>query len=383
MPIITDRIVAIQRSGIRAIVNLANEMAGDVIHLEIGQPHFPTPPWIVEAATHAAAGGYIRYTKNEGIPEVRAKIAARLIRDYPALQVTADNLLLTIGGVYGLAISMAAVVNPGEAVLIPDPGWPNYTIQAIAVNAVPRYYPLRLEHGFTPDLGDLERAVTADTRVLVVNNPSNPAGAVMTRDECRALLDFAAAHRLVVIADEVYDRIVYGVEFTPMATVASAANVITVNSFSKTYAMTGWRIGYVLAQEEICRQLVKFSEAFISCPPYLSQKAAEAAVTGPKDFTESMVAYYRTNRDLAVEVLSKAGLRFATPQGAFYMLVDITGSGLDSDTFARKLLAEARVAVAPGRTFGPRSDGFIRLSFCTRREELEQGLQRLVGFLGT
>ncbi len=335
----------------------------------------------MEAATKAAASGYIRYTKNEGIPEVRNRIAESLVRDHPMLDVTAENILLTVGGVYGLAISIAALVNPGERVLIPDPGWPNYTMEAIAANAIPRYYPMRPENGFRPHLDDLERAVTRDTRVIIVNNPSNPVGSVLTRAECQALLDFAYAHQLTLISDEVYDRIVYGVEFVPMATLKHAASLITVNSFSKTYAMTGWRIGYVLAEEEICRNLVKFSEAYISCPPFLSQKAAEAAVTGPQDFTRSMVAYYQKNRDVAVEMLRQSGLRFAVPEGAFYVLVDISPSRLDSEAFARQLLSTARVAVAPGRTFGPLSDGCIRLSFCTSIEELKKGLQGLLDFL--
>jgi aspartate/methionine/tyrosine aminotransferase len=383
MAIVTERILNMQRSGIRAILNLANQMPGEIIHLEIGQPHFPTPAFIIEAVMKAIAGGHIRYTKNEGIPEVRAKIAQKLMQDFPALTLTEENVLLTTGGVYGLAIAIMALVNPGEKVLIPDPGWPNYTMQAITAHGVPQYYPLRLERGFKPFIDDLERVVTADTKVLIVNNPSNPMGTVLTESECKQILDFALAHHLTVLSDEVYDRIVFDGPCPSMASLRHPASLITINSFSKTYAMTGWRIGYLLAEEELCRQLVKLSESFISCPSFISQKGAEAAITGPQDFTASMVSYYRTNRDLTVSMLAQSGLHFAAPQGAFYALVDISPSRLDSESFAKKLLMEQRVAVAPGKTFGPSSDQFVRLSFCTTTETLEQGLHRLLQFVQT
>jgi aspartate/methionine/tyrosine aminotransferase len=381
MAVVTDRILQMQRSGIRAILNLANQMPGEIIHLEIGQPHFPTPAFIVEAAMQAAAGGHIRYTKNEGIPEVRAKIAEKLMRDFPRLSLTEDNVLLTTGGVYGLAIAIMALVNPGDKVLIPDPGWPNYTMQAITAHGVPVYYPLRIEHGFRPAIADIERVVTPDTKVLIVNNPSNPMGTVLTEAESKQILDFALARGITVLTDEVYDRIVFDGPCPPMAAMRHPASLITINSFSKTYAMTGWRIGYLLAETEMCRQLVKLSESFISCPSFISQKGAEAAVSGPQEFTDSMVAYYRTNRDLTVRILTQSGLRFLVPQGAFYALVDISPSGLDSETFAKTLLTKHRVAVAPGRTFGPGSDAYIRLSFCTTTETLERGLSRLLQFV--
>lgn len=383
MTIITDRISNMRRSGIRAILNLANEMPGEIIHLEIGQPHFPTPAFIVEAAMKAAAGGHIRYTKNEGIPEIRAKIAQKLMRDFPTLTLNEENVLLTTGGVYGLAIAIMALVNPGDKVLIPDPGWPNYSMQVLAAHGVPQYYPLRLERGFKPSVDDLERVVTADTKALIVNNPSNPMGTVLTEAECKEILDFALVHRLTVLSDEVYDRIVFDDPCPPMAALRHPAPLITINSFSKTYAMTGWRIGYVLAEEEVCHQLVKLSEALISCPSFISQKAAEAAITGPQDFTASMVSYYRANRDLCVQILTESGLRFGIPRGAFYALVDISPSRLDSESFAKTLLMEHRVAVAPGITFGPSSDQFVRLSFCTTTETLRQGLDRLLRFVRT
>ncbi len=381
MPKVTDRIVQMQRSGIRAILNLANQIPREVTHLEIGQPHFPTPAFIVEAAMRAAAGGQIRYTKNEGIPEIRAKIADKLTRDFPALNLTEENVLMTTGGVYGLAIAIMAFVNPGEKVLIPDPGWPNYTMQAITAHGVPVYYPLRLEHGFKPIIADLERVVTSDTKVMIINNPSNPMGTVLTEAESKQLLDFALTHDLTLVVDEVYDRITFDGPCPPMASLRHAASLITVNSFSKTYSMTGWRVGYVLAEDAVCRQLVKLSESFISCPSYLSQKAAEAAITGPQDFTDMMVAYYRKNRDVVVEMLRKTGLQFAVPQGAFYVLVDISPAKLDSDTFAKRLLMTEGVAVAPGQTFGPASDGFVRLSFCTGLETLEKGMHAFVKFV--
>ena len=381
MNVVTDRVLSMKRSGIRAIANLANVMPGEVVHLEIGQPHFPTPRHIVDAAVKAMEGGYIRYTKNEGIPEVRAKIGEKISRDFPGWNVAEENVLLTIGGVYGLAITMAALLNPGDKVMIPDPGWPNYTMEAITTNGVPLYYPLRQENGFKPSVRDLEQVVTPDTKIIIVNNPSNPIGTVMTESECREVLDFAYKHNLTVLSDEVYDRIVYDVPFTPMASLNHPATVVTANSFSKTYAMTGWRLGFLIASEQLCANLVKMSEAFISCPPYISQKAAEAAICGPQDFVHAMAAYYRKNRDLAVEMLDRSGLPHSVPQGAFYMLIDISRFKVDSETFAKRLLAEKRVAVAPGCTFGPSSDGYIRISFCTEIAQLEKGLSNILSFV--
>lgn len=376
-----ERLVHMPRSGIREIMDVVEAMSADVTRLEVGQPHFPTPDHITRAAFDAAQNGFTRYTPNHGLAEVRASIATKISHDYPALEPTADNLVLTVGGVYALALVVIAFVRPGHRIMIPDPGWPNYTLQAITANATPLYYPLHQENRFRPDIAELERLVTSDTDLLVVNSPSNPTGTVLNVDDLEALLRFAHDHDLRVVSDEVYDKVVYEGEHVPLASLDTEGRVITVNSFSKTYSMTGWRLGYLLADQRTCQELTKLSEALISCPSSVSQKAAEAAITGPQDSVADMVDYYRGNRDLAVRTLADGGARFVTPHGSFYVFIDIDGTGLDSSRFARALLEAERVAVAPGRTFGPSGSSFIRASFCTSRHEVERGVAGIVCFL--
>jgi len=378
---VVERVKNMERSGIRAILNIANSMDVDILHLEIGQPHYPTPQHIVNAAVEATKEGYIRYTMNEGRIETRKIVADKINNDYSGFDVNENNILLSIGAVYGLAVAILSLVEPHHKVLLPDPSWPNYKLQTIMANADPLYYPLQEKNNFRPDVKDLEKIVTKDTDMLVINNPGNPTGAVFTKKDIEELIEFAKKHDLYILSDEVYEKVIYEGKHIPIASFDKDGRVITVSSLSKTYSMTGWRIGYVVADEKLCQQFVKLSETFISCPPYISQKALEAAFLGPQDFTHEMVSYYRRNIDVGVKILSDAGISFVKPNGALYFFINISKTGMDSNAFALELLNEKHVSVGPGNTFGPSSNKFVRLSFSTEFELFKKGIERFAEFL--
>ena len=363
------------RSGIRVILDLAAQYQ-DVIHLEIGQPDFPTPAHIVDAAYHAAQQGFTRYTPNAGLPSLREAVAEKVRRDN-RLPVTSENVIITTGGMGGLFSAFTALLDPGDEMLIPDPGYPNYEMVAILKRVVPVRYPCDPAQGFQPRLDALPGLVTPRTKALVVNSPSNPTGAVISPDRMAALVDFARRYDLYLISDECYEKIVFDAPHVSPASFDREGRVISVFSFSKSYAMTGWRVGYVVASTELAPIITKLQEATVACTSSVSQKAAEAALSGPQDCIAAMVGAYRRRRDRALEILRRYDLPTYIPQGAFYLLVDIGRGETDSEQFARNLLVNERVAVAPGRTFGPEADHYVRISLATDEEQLSTGLERL------
>jgi aspartate/methionine/tyrosine aminotransferase len=246
-----------------------------------------------------------------------------------------------------------------------------------------RSYPLLQEDGFLPGIETLEELVTERSKVLLINSPSNPTGAVFPLELVHSLVDFAVRHDLYLVADEVYEQLVFEAEHVSPGRFDLDGRVVGVHSLSKTYAMTGWRVGYAVASEPVARLIAKLQEPFFSCASSISQKAAEAALEGPQDCVAEMRREYRENRDLTVEMLEDAGLAFVKPMGTFYTMVDITPFGMDSYTFATKLLQQEGVAVAPGSTFGPSADGYIRVSLAPTSGEIREGLTRLASFVGT
>ena len=367
------------RSGIREIMDLARQMP-DVVHLEVGEPGFPTPQHIVQAAERAMEQGFTKYTPNAGLLSLREQIVSKL-RTVNDLDVDIDNVVVTTGAVGGLATAVMAVAEPGEEVLLPDPGWPNFGMMVTCSHAVPRLYPLSAIDGFWPSIEDLEDLVRPTTKAMIINSPCNPTGAVFPPELIRSLVDFAARHDLYLIADEVYEQLVFEAEHISPARFDPDGRVVGVHSFSKTYAMTGWRVGYAVASQGVAALIAKLQEPFFSCASSVSQKAAEAALAGPQECVAEMRNEYQKNRDLASALLADAGLDFVRPLGTFYMMVDISPFGMDSYTFARRLLQEVGVAVAPGRTFGPSIDGYVRVSLAPTAEEIRQGLDRLDSFV--
>lgn len=368
-----------RRSGIREIMDLAQAMP-EVIHLEVGEPGFPTPSHIVQAAHKAAEEGFTKYTPNAGLLSLREQIVSKLAA-LNGLELSVENVVVTTGAVGALATALIAILEPGEEVLIPDPAWPNFEMIIICSHGVPKFYPLSPENRFWPEIGVLEDLVTPRCKAMIMNSPSNPTGAVFPAEHIQALVDFAVRHDLYLIADEVYEQLIFEVDHVSPGRLDDDGRVVGVHSFSKTYAMTGWRVGYAVASRSVAELIAKLQEPYFSCASSVSQKAAEAALMGSQDCVAKMRKEYQKNRDLAAKLLKDAGLAFVRPQGTFYTMVDISAFGLDSYTFAKKLLEEQAVAVAPGRTFGPSGDGYIRISLAPTAVEIREGLARLASFV--
>ena len=365
------------RSGIREIMDLAQRPG--VIHLEIGQPDFPTPAHIVAAANHAAERGHIGYTANAGLPELCEALAAKLQREN-GIRVSSEQIIVTIGAMGALYGSLLSVLEPGDQLLVPDPGYPNYRMTAELCGAESVSYPLPAADGYQPDLEALAAAISPRTKAIVVGSPSNPTGTVIHRDRLQGIVELAERHDLYLVSDECYEKIVFDGTHVSPASLGAEDCCFTVGSFSKSYAMTGWRVGYVACPKPIAPQLVKLQEATVACAPVLSQHAALAALAGPQECVPGMVDAYRERRDLACGLLEGAGLCSYRPEGAFYLLVDLPGQVEDTYSYARRLVEEAAVAVAPGETFGDGARGRVRISLATGPDKLREGVQRLIGF---
>jgi aspartate/methionine/tyrosine aminotransferase len=371
-----QRIVDMRRSGIREVMDLAAGLP-DVLHLEVGEPNFATPDHVLEAAARAAADGFTKYTANRGLASLRETICGKLER-VNGIRATPDQIVVTTGGVTALMETLIALTDPGDGVLIPDPGWPNYEMMAAVVGADVRRYPLDPAKAYEPDLDRLdELASDPRAKVLIINSPANPTGSVWSPETMARVVALAARHDLWVISDEVYEEIVFEGRHVSPSTIDDGGRVISVFSVSKTYAMTGWRIGYLVASEPMAALVAKVQEPVISCPTAVAQKAAEAAIGGPQECVALMRTAYRERRDLAVDALRRDGCLASEPHGAFYILADVSSATRDTYALARRLVAEQGVAVAPGETFGPAGAGLVRLSLATDPVVLAEGIRRL------
>jgi aspartate/methionine/tyrosine aminotransferase len=377
MAVPAPRIRDMKRSGIREIMDLAAQRT-DVLHLEVGQPDFATPAHIIEAGCLAATQGYTTYTANKGLLEVRESITEKLKRDN-GIDVPADDVVISCGAVNALFESLVAIVSPGDGILLPDPGWPNYEMMADTLSARISRYPLLPDEGYIPDLERLdELAADPGIKVLIVNSPGNPTGAVFPRQVVEELVRIAQRHDLYLISDECYEQIVFDGEPVRPGSLEHDGRVLSVFSMSKSYAMTGWRMGYVTGESSLVDLVAKVQEPVVSCATSIAQKAGQAALDGDQSCVREMTASYRARRDMVVDLLRTGGLLINEPKGAFYILADISSASSDSYAFARRLLVEKGIAVAPGLTFGPAGAGVVRLSLATDSEQLRTGTQRLV-----
>ena len=365
------------RSGIREVTDLALARGEGVIRLELGEPDFATPAHVLDAAARAAADGFTKYTANRGLASLREAICAKLAARN-GLAVGPEEVVVTTGAVTAIFEALAVLVERGEQVLVPDPGWPNYRMMATVLGIEPVGYPLERRDRFRPDLDALERlARHPRAKAIVVNSPSNPTGAVWPRALVERVVEIARERDLYVVSDEVYEELVFEGEHVSPATFDGDARVVSVFSFSKTYAMTGWRVGYAVGSPSLVADIAKVQEAVVACAPAVAQKAAEAALTGPQDCVEQMRESYRRRRDRTVAALGEHGCLAAEPEGTFYVLADVARAAADTYAFARRLLAEEGVAVAPGEAFGERAAGLVRLSVATAAPALAEGVARL------
>ena len=368
------------RSGIRALMELALADP-QAIRLEVGEPAQSTPAAVMDAAFADARAGHTHYTSSAGSDELRAELAAKVRRDN-GLRATPGSVIVTHGAMSALSMLFVALLGPGDEVLLPDPEFPNWRMAALAAGGDVGTYPTRAEHGFVPTIEDIEASIGPRTRAILVCSPNNPTGAVYPQALLEAIVDLARRHDLWVISDECYEVITFGAAHVSPAVFDTDDRVVTVFSFSKTHAMTGWRLGYLVStRPSLIDLLVQVAEAVVACPSVPAQRAALAALRGPQEHVSQAVATYRANRDLSVRALAEAGVRCSIPQGAFYLLVDVHEVDQDGYAVALRLLAEEHVAVAPGETFGTATAGWVRLSLAGDSEELGQGVARLIRFV--
>jgi aspartate/methionine/tyrosine aminotransferase len=369
-------VTALPASGIRRMMAKAAAMEG-VSRLDVGEPQFATPAHIVEAAALAAEQGATKYAPSGGLLSTRDAIAAAIAAD-TGTPVTRENVVVTVGAVGALISAVRTAVEPGDEVLVPDPGWPNYMSLVRVSGAEPVRYALDSEHGFSPTRAQLETACTPRTRAVLVNTPGNPTGAVFSPATMEDVLAFARDHDLYVISDEVYSKIVYEPPFTSAWGLGEDERVIVANSVSKTYSMTGWRLGWALAEPSVVALIAKLQEAYISCSPSLSQKAVETALSGDQSCIATFREAYSDNLDIAVEELRRGGIACRRSAGSFYLWVDVGCE--DSWAFADRLLEERRVAVAPGEAFGEQGKGHVRLSLASSEDQVRRGARELADF---
>jgi aspartate/methionine/tyrosine aminotransferase len=368
----------IPRSGIREVMDLAwqVEKTEPVIHLEVGQPDFPTPAHVVEAACRHLREGHTKYVPNAGVDPLR-QAAARYFERRTGVKTGPEHILVTPGAVMSVSTAFMATLEPGDEVLLPDPGWPNYHMAISVLHGKMVPYTLRPENQFLPDLDELEKLVSPRTRLLLICTPSNPTGQVYDAALMQRLMAFADRHDLYLLSDEIYGDIVFDQPHASALPFDREGRGLIISGMSKSYAMTGFRVGFTRARPEYIELAAKLQEPFVSCGSGFSQLAAAEALDGPQEGVEEMRLAYKRRRDVALEVLRQYGLYQYSPGGAFYLLVDISSTGLSSRDFTVRLLQEKKVAVAPGSTFGEISKGHVRISIASAEENIREGVKRI------
>ncbi len=376
MPEIASHIAGMPGSGVRHILERALRRPGTII-LAVGEPGEIVGPEVREVAARAWRAGDLRYTPNGGLPELREAIVGKLAREN-GLHVDAEQVWVTVGATQALHLAMALTLSRGDEVLVPDPGYTTFTMNAHLLQAAPVPYPLRPERAFQPDLAELEGLVTARTRAIIVNSPSNPLGSTFDRETLEAILGIARRHDLWVLSDEVYERFTWAAPHLSLQALDADDRVLTVFSMSKTYAMTGARVGWLVTPPGWRPTMLRVQETLVSCVDAPSQRAAAAAISGAQADVERAARHYRENLAAAMTALDARGIRYLTPTGAFYLWIDVSHvSHGDVLAWCERFLDDEGVAVAPGSAFGASGEGWIRVCVASDRAELLEGLRRI------
>jgi aminotransferase len=378
---VSRRLDAIPASGIRRFFDIIATMS-DVISLGVGEPDFVTPAGVRNAGVRAIEDGQTKYTSNFGMIELREALADQLDRRYNVTYDPAAEVIMTSGSSEGLNIALQALLDPGDGVLVSDPYYVAYPPCVVFAGGEVQLVPAHEHNDFRLRVEDLERAVTPSTKLLLLGFPANPTGAVMTQDDLLAVAGFVERHDLYVLSDEIYDRLVYGEQHTSFASLPGMRDrTILLGGFSKAYAMTGWRLGYVCAPAPITEAMMKVHQYIMMSAPTVAQYAAiEAIRTGEED-VRGMVAEYDRRRRVIVDGFNRIGLPCFEPRGAFYAFPRIDSTGLDDLAFAERLLFEERVAVVPGSAFGDHGAGHVRACYATSMDQIEEALLRIERFV--
>jgi aminotransferase len=378
------RVRGVPPSGIRRFFDVIATMP-DVISLGVGEPDFTTPPQIVEEGVRSLRAGRTHYTSNYGTIELRRALARNLERLYGVGYDPESEILITVGASEALAAAMKAIVDPGDEVLLHEPSYVAYLPAIIFNGGVPVMLPTDPSDGWQLEAEQVEAAITPRTKVLFLGYPCNPTGAVLSPDTLRAVADIARRHDLLVVSDEIYDRLVYGGHRHEAISALEGMRerTILLGGFSKAYAMTGWRVGYACAPRDLLEGILKIHQYEIMSAPTTAQDAALVALTGAEADVVRMVEEYDRRRRMFVEGLNRIGLPTVEPKGAFYAFPRIAGTGLSSEQFSERLLYEHKVAVIPGSAFGPSGEGHVRATLATSYEHLEEALVRIERFVSS
>lgn len=378
---ISQRVAAVPPSGIRRFFDIAATMK-DVISLGIGEPDFVTPAPILNEGIASLQRGETAYTSNSGTIELRRAISEHLIALYGVEYNPETELLITVGVSEAMYLAMTAIIDPGDEVIVPQPCFVAYAPEVMFAGGTAVTIATRVEDEFQVTAEDIEARITDRTKAILIGYPNNPTGAVMSRERLRDIARLAEAHDLLVISDEIYDRLVYGVQHTCFAALPGMKDrTILLGGFSKDYAMTGWRIGYVAAPAEVLAATRKVHQYTIMSAPTTGQHAALVALKHGEEHVQRMVAEYDRRRKLIVSGCNSLGLDCFEPRGAFYAFPSIARTGMSDDEFAEKLLAEEQVAVIPGNAFGAGGSGFVRMCYAQSYEKIEEALRRMQRFM--
>jgi aminotransferase len=378
---LASRVVSLKPSGIRKFFDIVATMK-DVISLGIGEPDFVTPEPIIEAGIKALHEGETHYTSNAGLYELRQAITRHILETYGVEYDPSSEAVITVGVSEALYLTLTALLNPGEEVIIPTPCFVSYQAEVILAGGVPIEVPTYVGDGFQVKPQRLEAAITPHTKAILLGYPNNPTGAVYTRQVLQEIAHIAEKHDLVVISDELYDQLVYGVQHVCFPTLPGMRQrTILLGGFSKNYAMTGWRAGFACAPADIIKGLIRIHQYTIMSAPTMSQLAALEAIQHGDQFVAQMRDEYNRRRKLIVSGLNQLGLPTFEPHGAFYAFPNVAITGMDDETFAQKLLSEERVAVVPGSSFGAGGEGYVRCSYATSYEKIEEALRRMQNFM--
>ncbi len=378
---LSQRVEQLKPSGIRKFFDIVSTMH-DVISLGIGEPDFTTPPSILRAGIQSLENGETHYTSNAGILELREALSVHLQKLYGVSYSPQTEIVFTVGGSEALYLAMTALLEQGDEVIIPTPCFVAYQAEVELAGGVPVEVPLRLENNFDMDPAEIRAAITPRTKAILLGFPNNPTGGVASRESMLEIARMAEEHDLIVLSDEIYDRLVYGIDHVCFSALPGMRErTILLGGFSKDYAMTGWRIGYAAAPEHLMRGMTRIHQYTVMCSSTTAQKGALEALLHGEEYVQQMVAEYDRRRKLIVNGLNIIGLRTFEPHGAFYAFPQVSLTGLDEETFANRLLQEERVAVVPGSAFGKGGEGFVRCSYATAYNKLEEALDRIDHFV--
>jgi len=380
-PQLSDAVNRIQPSGIRRFFDLASSM-DNIISLGVGEPDYTTPWNVREASIHSLERGVTSYTANAGLIELREAIARYLEKRFQVSYDPENEVVVTVGASEGIDLALRAILNPGDEVLIAEPCFVSYAPLVSLIGGIPVSVPTAIETNFEVDAAEVESRVTKKTKALMLSFPNNPTGAVMGDEALKKIAEVVIKHDLIVISDEIYAELTYDSDHLSVPSLEGMwERTILISGFSKAFAMTGWRIGYVTAPEPYAKAMLKIHQYAMMCASTMAQYAALEAITNGQVEMEEMVTSYRQRRNYFVKSLREIGLTCHTPGGAFYAFPSIKSTQLSSEQFAEKLLLDQRVAVVPGHVFGEGGEGYIRCSYAASMNQLEEAVDRMDSFL--